>query len=80
MKKLLLVMLLVLVFSTTSYGTTSQDMSAYVRQDVFDAKMEALFERLHGEIAEIKGEINELKSEIRGVDRRIDDLRQDIYL
>ena len=48
MKRILLMLSLVLIFSSVSYGAVSQDI--YVRQDVFDAKMEALFERLHGEI------------------------------
>ena len=38
---------MIFVLSTASYGA-SEDI--YVRQDVFDAKMEALFVRLHGEI------------------------------
>ena len=86
MKKFLLMILLIFVISSSSYGAVSQDI--YVRQDVFDAKMEALFERLHGEIvalrSELKAEISSLerglRGEIRGIDRRIDDLRQDIYL
>ena len=48
MKKVFSAMLLILLFSSSSFGAVSQDI--YVRQDVFDAKMEALFERLHGEI------------------------------
>ena len=48
MKRFLVTLFMIFVLSTASYGT-SEDV--YVRQDVFDAKMEALFVRLHGEIA-----------------------------
>lgn len=47
MKKFLVTLFMIFVLSTASYGA-SEDI--YVRQDVFDAKMEALFVRLHGEI------------------------------
>ena len=69
MKKILLVILLVLSVSSSSYGAVSQDMSVYVRQDVFDAKMEALFERLHGEIVSMKNEIN---GNIKALSERVD--------
>ena len=45
MRKFFAAMLLIILFSSVSYGAVSQDI--YVRQDIFDAKMEALFERLH---------------------------------
>ena len=58
----------ILVLTSVSFGAVSQDMAVYVRQDVFDAKMEAMFERLHGEIVamknEIKADINELKADM----------------
>ncbi|MBR0094881.1 MAG: hypothetical protein IJP91_06340, partial [Synergistaceae bacterium] len=48
----------------------------YVRQDVFDAKMEAMFNRLHLETVELKtelkSEISELKGDIRALSERVD--------
>ena len=73
MKKILSAMLLILIFSSVSYGAVSQDI--YVRQDVFDAKMEALFSRLHGELLEFK---NEIRSEISGLKTEIAEIKGDI--
>ena len=68
MKKFLMAVFFILVLTSVSFGAVSQDMAVYVRQDVFDAKMEAMFERLHGEIVamknEIKADINELKADM----------------
>ena len=80
MKKFLSAMMLILIFSSVSFGAVSEDMNVYVRQDVFDAKMEALFERLHGEIlilsermdkqfAELRGEV---KGDIKALSERVD--------
>ena len=69
MKKFFLITLLILSLSSTSYGAVSNDV--YVRQDVFDAKMEALFERLHSEMSEIRGDIRTLTERIEGMDSRI---------
>ena len=83
MKKFLSVMMLILIFSSVSFGAVSEDMNVYVRQDVFDAKMEALFERLHGEMdrqfAEIKGEIRSLSARIDGLEHRIGDVHNFLY-
>ena len=81
MRKFLVMMLLLFLLNSVSYGATSEDASVYVRQDVFDAKMEALFIRLHSEIetlgnkingridalsAEMNGKISALSSEVKG--------------
>ena len=90
MKKILTTFLLILELSSVSYGAVSQDMTVYVRQDVFDAKMEALFERLHGEIVEMKseimgeiktlsGRIDALSGRIDGMDYKIDVLQTVVY-
>lgn len=73
MKKIFISILLILLLSSVSYGAVSEDV--YVRKDVFDAKMEALFSRLHGEIetlsAEFKALGNEIKGDIRALDTRL---------
>ena len=99
MKKII-VALLLLTMSSACYGAASDDV--YLRKDVFDAKMEAMFNRLHAEIGEVRGDIKALSERIDGVnaslsgridglnaslsgridglDKRIDDLRNGIYL
>ena len=69
MKKIFVTMIFILLMQSVSLGATSvqsEDMSVYVRQDVFDAKMEALFNRLHSELVEFRSEIKTEMSEIRG--------------
>ena len=76
MKRLFIVLMLICCISSVSYGAESRDI--YVRQDVFDAKMEALFERLHGEIvtlsAKIDSEFAKVNGRIDGLSGRIDKL------
>ncbi|MBR0075215.1 MAG: hypothetical protein IJP96_05635 [Synergistaceae bacterium] len=64
MKKIVTVMLLILIFSSSSFGAVSEDMSVYVRQDVFDAKMEAMFLRLEGEIRVLTERIDALDKKV----------------
>ena len=94
MRKFLVMMLLLFLLNSVSYGATSEDASVYVRQDVFDAKMEALFIRLHSEIetlgnkingridalsAEVKGDIRELSARIDGIEKRMDTMNTFLY-
>ena len=77
MKKILIVLMFLLSSVSASYAA-SEDMNVYVRQDVFEAKMETLFLRLHAEIENlgnrIDGNIKELSARIDGLDKRIDGL------
>ena len=50
MKKILATFIFVLLMQSMSLGAVSEDMSVYVRQDVFDAKMEALLNEIRGDI------------------------------
>ena len=74
MKRLLFAVVLVCVMSAGTFAA-SEDMSVYVRQDVFDAKMETLFLRLHGEIenlgTRLEGKIDALSEKIDGVDKKL---------
>lgn len=70
-KKFISALLIIFVFSSISYGASSDDI--YVRKDVFDAKMEALFNRLHGEIQALG---NELKGEMKALGARMDALEK----
>ena len=64
-----------------SYGASSDDI--YVRKDVFDAKMEAQFNRLHAEIAELRGDMKALEARIigrlDGMEKRIDATNNFLY-
>ena len=78
----IVIILTTLVLSSVSFGAVSEDMNVYVRQDVFDAKMEALFERMDKNFVELKSMIksteNELKGDIKALSARIDGLEQRI--
>lgn len=80
MKKILTAVFLAVLLSSASYGAASEDMSVYVRRDVFDAKMEALFTRLDAKIGELKNElkseISELRGDIKALSSRIDGLEK----
>ena len=90
MKKLLLAVLCLSMLSP-AYGA-SEDV--YVRQDVFDAKMEALFSRLHGELEALGNKINgridtlsarmdgnfmALSNRIDGLEKRVEDTHNFLY-
>ena len=91
MKKIFLV--LFFVFSSFSaYGASSDDV--YLRQDVFEAKMESLYNRLHGEIQVLSEKIDginenlsnqiaatnaNLSNQIAATNKRIDDLYNIVY-
>ncbi|MBR1485818.1 MAG: hypothetical protein IJ597_01000 [Synergistaceae bacterium] len=93
MKKFFAAIFLLLILSSVSYAASSEDV-VYVRQDVFDAKMEALFLRLHSEIenlgnkingrfdaltAEMKGNVRELSARIDGIEKRMDTMNTFLY-
>ena len=84
-------MLLIFLLSSISFGAVSEDMSVYLRKDVFEAKIEALFNRLHAEIGtlktelrseigslrtELKSEIGDLRGDVRALSARIDGLEK----
>ena len=66
MKRLATVLLLMLSMTGLCYGATSEDMSVYLRKDVFDAKMEAF-------MTEIRGEFQVVNAKIDALSRRVDD-------
>ena len=76
LRRIILMSILVLSLCPCSYGAVSEDASVYVRQDVFDAKMEAMLNRIHSEMVELKtelkSEISELKGEMKALSERVD--------
>lgn len=70
MKKIFCAVLMMFVMCSVSFGA-SEDMSVYVRQDVFDAKMELLFTRLEGKIDALSERIDGLDKKIDGVEKSL---------
>ena len=68
MRKIFVMIFLLLILSSASYGATSEDSSVYVRQDVFDAKMEAF-------MAEIRGEFQVINAKLEALNKRLDDFQ-----
>ena len=51
--RIFMTMIFILLMQSITFGAASvqsEDMNAYVRQDVFDAKMEALVNEIRGDI------------------------------
>ena len=71
MKKIPLAIMFLFLMSSVSYCAVSEDMNVYVRQDVFDAKMEAFFNRIHTDMAEMRSDIRALSEKIDGVNKSL---------
>ena len=71
MKKIFLGLLIAILLTSACYGAENDDV--YVRRDVFDAKMEAFFERID---KKIDSAISEVKSEIKVLSSHVDTLEK----
>ena len=94
MKKLLLAIAIICTLSGATLGATSEDMSVYVRQDVYNSDMRNINDKLNSILEELRAQREELKTlnstvavlsertdgNYKNLDGRINDLRQDIYL
>ena len=94
MKKLLFALSLICALSGAALGATSEDMSVYVRQDVYNSDMRNINDKLNSILEELRAQREELKTlnstvavlsertdgNYKNLDGRINDLRQDIYL
>ncbi|MBQ7193960.1 MAG: hypothetical protein IJR98_06290 [Synergistaceae bacterium] len=76
MKKICVALMMLILTGTASFGAVSDDV--YLRKDVFDAKMEAMFNMLRGDIQALSermdGKFSALSERIDGLDKRIDAL------
>ena len=83
MRKILAVIGLMLITSSACYGAISEDMSVYLRKDVFDAKMEGFMKEIRGEFQVMNAKIEALSRRMddnyRNLEARIGDLREYIY-
>ena len=73
MKKLLLAIAIICTLSGAAFGATSEDVSVYVRQDVFNARMEAFMAEIRLGNEQLRTEIRELSGRIDGLEKRMDD-------
>ena len=73
MKKLLLTIAIICTLSGAAFGTTSEDVNVYVRQDVFSARMEAFMAEIRLGNEQLRTEIRELSGRIDGWEKRMDD-------
>ena len=92
MKKILLALLIAITVSVSAFGSTSNDIpqSVYLRQDVFEAKMDAfmaeirlLNEQLRSELKQenqaTNSRIDAVNARIDVVNTRLDDLYTMVY-
>ena len=88
MKKFIIALIVTLAFAASSFATSSDDI--YVRKDVFEVHMlniNSNLEKILSELQSQRNDINELakvtavlSTRIDGVNTRIDDLRNGLYL
>ena len=82
MKKIFTAMILIIIFALPVYGAVSEDLSVYLRNDVFEAKMEAFIAeiRLMNEQLrrEMQDEIKSLRSEIQDLQNKTQNLYSEI--
>ena len=68
MKKICVLLLVqLLVIGTASYGAVSEDMSVYVRKDVFEVYMQNINEKLDRILEEQKAQREELKAQHKDI-------------
>lgn len=97
MKQIFVSFAILMLTSTVCYGAVSEDMSVYVRKDVFEAHMRRIDEKLdmilenqremQEELKAQRRDINEmaraisiLSTRVDGLEARMGDMRNDIYL
>ena len=97
MRKVCVALVILMLTSTVCYGAASEDMSVYVRKDVFEAHMRRIDDKLdmileaqkemQEELKSQRRDLNELaraisilSTRVDGLEARMGDLRNDIYL
>ena len=74
MKIIITVLILLLMVGGASYGAVSEDMSVYLRKDVFDASMQGMNAKLDMILEEMKAQrkdINDLTKTVSGLSERV---------
>ncbi len=84
MRKFILAILITIATATFALGAVSEDMSVYVRKDLFDVKMDAFMTEIRGEFQVVNAKLEALSRRIddnyHSLDTRISDVRNDMYL
>ena len=90
MKRVLLSLMVMLILPATVYGAVSEDLTQYVRKDVYAVEMSGINSKLdmvlqkldkqEAAINEISVRLSHLSGRVDGLDARVGDLRNDIYL
>ena len=95
MRKFVIPAVFVLLMCNVCWGAVSEDMSIYLRKDVFDAKMESFMKEMRGEFQVMNAKLEALSRRVddnyhnleqridnnyHSLDTRISDVRNDVYL
>ena len=80
-KKCILLLLQLLMFGTASYGAVSEDMSVYVRKDVYDANMQGMNTKLDTILEQMKlqrEDIKDVREELKAQRKDVNELSQNV--
>lgn len=95
MRKFVLQAVFVLLMCNVCWGAVSEDMSVYLRKDVFEARMDAFMKEMRGEFQVMNAKLEALSQRMddnyrnleqridnnyHSLDTRISDVRNDVYL
>ena len=90
MRKIITALLTLQLMSVAAFGAVSEDMNVYVRKDVFEVYMQNInanqerilqrLDKLDDGIHTLNQTVANLSGRVDGLDKRIDDLRNGIYL
>ena len=69
MKKLLFAIALICALSGATLGATSEDMSVYVRQDVYNSDMRNINDKLNSILEELRAQREELKAQSEAINK-----------
>ena len=69
MKKLLFALSLICALSGAALGATSEDMSVYVRQDVYNSDMRNINDKLNSILEELRAQREELKAQSEAINK-----------
>ena len=78
MKKIIIALLTVLTISSTTFGATSDDMSIYVRKDVYEAHQQNINAKLDMILEQQKAFREEVRSEMKDFREELKTQRKDI--
>ena len=89
-KKIITMLILLLMMSSATFGAVSEDMSVYVRKDVFEVymqnintNMERILQRLDGidkTMNDLSNRVSVLTGRIDGLEARMSDQQNYLYL